>query len=83
LANHGIDKVHTTKSGIVVTPLVPGLQTAKLLDPNWISKMSFNHIRDTIQNAAIFGHKSDVHSTDPITPYVIGNEFGEGEKGKY
>lgn len=83
LANHGVDKIHATKSGIKITPLVPGLQTAKLLDPNWISKLSFNHIRDTIQNAAIFGHKSDTHSTDPIAPYVMGHEFGEGEGGKY
>jgi hypothetical protein len=83
LANHGVSDVHTTQAGVKVTPLVAGLQTAKLLDPNWISKLSFNHLRDTIQNAAVLGHRSDIHSTDPIAAYVMGNEFGEGDKGKY
>ncbi len=83
LASHGVKDVHTTQAGIKITPLVPGLQTSKLLDPNWISKLSFNHLRDTLQNAAVFGHKADIHSTDPIAPYVMGTEFGEGEKGKY
>ncbi len=83
LANHGVSDAHVSSAGIKITPLVPGLQTSKLLDPNWISKLSFNHLRDTIQNAAVLGHKSDVHSTDPIAPYIMGNEFGEGDKGKY
>lgn len=83
LALHGVEKVYITKSGVKIVPLVPGLQTAKLLDPNWISKLSFNHLRDTIQNAAVFGHSSKIHSSDPIASYVIGSEFGEGDKGGY
>lgn len=83
LANNGVKDVHVSEMGVKITPLVPGLQTSKLLDPNWISKLSFNHLRDTIQSAAVLGHKSDIHSTDPITPYIMGTEFGEGEKGRY
>ena len=83
LSNHGVEHVHTANSELKLTPIVAGLQTSKLLDPNWISKLSFNHLRDTIKNAAVYGSSSDVHSTDPIAPYVIGNEFGEGEEGKY
>jgi DNA-directed RNA polymerase subunit beta' len=83
LKNNGVKTVHVTNSGLRVTPIVPGLQTAKLLDPNWISKLSFSRLKDTLQNSAALAAESDLHSIDPITPYVIGNEFGEGEHGKY
>lgn len=83
LKQSGIKTVHVTHSGLRVTPIVPGLQTAKLLDPNWISKLSFSRLKDTLQNSAALSSESDLHSIDPITPYIIGNEFGEGENGRY
>ena len=83
LKENGVKTVKVTNSGLRVKPIVPGLQTAKLLDPNWVSKMSFSRLKDTLQNSAATGAESDTHSTDPITPYILGNEFGEGENGKY
>lgn len=79
----GITKVSYSDSGLIVTPIVPGLQKAKLLSKDWVSKLSFNRIRKTIQEASSMGESSDVHGTDPITPYVIGREFGQGENGEY
>jgi DNA-directed RNA polymerase subunit beta' len=79
----GVKSVHVTNSGLRVSPIVPGLQTAKLLDPNWVSKLSFSRLKDTLQHSAAVGAESDIHSTDPITPYVLGTEFGEGEGGRY
>ncbi len=83
LAKAGISSVKVSSSGLKVNPIVPGLKTAKLLDSNWVSKLSFNKLRDTLKDAAATGAESNIHSTDPITSYVIGNEFGEGENGKY
>lgn len=83
LKDRGIDTVHAAASRIKITPIVPGLETAKLLDKNWISRLSFNRLKDTIREAAALSQDSDMHSTDPIAPYIIGNEFGEGENGKY
>lgn len=83
LANAGVSTVKTSASGLRVTPIVPGLKTAKLLDSNWISKLSFSRLRDTLKDAAATGSESTTHSTDPIAPYVLGTEFGEGEHGKY
>lgn len=83
LKDSGIKTVSITNSGLRVTPIVPGLQTAKLLDPNWVSKLSFSRLKDTLQQSAAIGAESSLHSTDPITPYIIGREFGEGEHGKY
>lgn len=83
LASRGIDKVHVSTSGLKVTPMVPGLQSAKLLDPNWLSKLAFNKIRQTIQESAAVGASSEIHGTDPITPYVLGRNFGQGNPGEY
>lgn len=83
LASSGIDKVHITTSGLKITPLVPGLQTVKLLDKNWVSKLSASKLEATLKDAASFGSESPVHDTDPISSYILGTEFGEGEHGKY
>lgn len=83
LAMRGIGSVKVSNSGLKVTPLVPGLQSAKLLDPNWLSKLAFNKIRQTIQESAAVGASSKIHDTDPITPYVLGRDFGQGSPGEY
>lgn len=79
----GVKSVYVTNSGLRVSPIVPGLQTAKLLDPNWVSKLSFSRLKDTLQNSAAIAAESDVHSIDPIAPFIMGSEFGEGVNGKY
>jgi DNA-directed RNA polymerase subunit beta' len=79
----GVTAVPISNTGLRVTPIVPGLQTAKLLDKNWISKLSFSRLRDSLQESAAVGSESEVHSTDPITSYTMGSEFGEGKEGKY
>lgn len=83
LKDLGITHVQVTHSGIRIKPIVPGLQTAKLLDKNWISKLSFSRLRDTLKESAATGAESQVHSTDPITGYMFGSEFGEGPNGRY
>lgn len=80
----GVDKIKVSKKGdLQVTPLVPGLKTAKSLDPNWVSKLTSSRLRNIITEAAATGEESPIHSTDPITSYVMGSEFGEGTQGRY
>lgn len=83
LKNAGIKDVHIAHDHISVKPIVPGLQTVKLLDDNWVSNLSFSRLAQTLQNAPALHLASSKHSTDPITPYILGHEFGEGDKGKY
>jgi DNA-directed RNA polymerase subunit beta' len=83
LVDQGITKIHVSSSGLRVSPIVPGLQTAKLLDKNWVSKLGFAKLKDTLTQAAALNEFSPIHSTDPITPYIMGTEFGEGAEGKY
>ena len=83
LKDQGIHSVYLVGNGLKVTPKVPGLQTAKMLDKNWVSKLSFSRLRDTLREGASVGATSAIHSTDPIASYMMGNEFGEGQNGKY
>lgn len=83
LAAGGIDEVRVSKSGLTFEPIVPGLKTAKLNDDNWISRLAFRQIGQTLKEAAAFGLKSPVSDTDPITPYIIGEGFGKGQNGQY
>ena len=83
LQEAGVKTVKVSPSGLVVKPIVPGLQTAKMLDPNWVSKLSFSKLRDSLRESAATFSSSDIHSTDPIASYVLGTEFGEGHEGKY
>jgi len=83
LRKAGVKTVQVTGSGLRVKPLVPGLESVKMLDPNWVSKLSFSRLRDSLKESAALGLHSDIHSTDPIASYTFGTEFGEGENGKY
>lgn len=83
LNKHGINEVHTTNSGLIVDPIVPGIKTAKLNDSNWISRLAFKRIGQTLREAAATGMESAATSTDPIAPYILGGAFGEGDHGKY
>lgn len=83
LKDDGIKSVPITNSGLKVKPIVPGLQSAKMLDRDWVSKLSFSRLRDTLRESASVGAESDIHSISPITSYVMGHEFGEGKDGKY
>jgi DNA-directed RNA polymerase subunit beta' len=83
LKSKNVENVYVAPTKLRISPIVPGLETAKLLDKNWISKLSFSRLKDTIANAAAYNESSAIHSTDPIAPYIMGTEFGEGEDGKY
>lgn len=83
LSEHGVTHVNVSDSGLVIKPLVPGLQSLKFMDKNWISRLSFNRLHNVIQEAASLHQTSAVHGTEPITAYMLGTEFGEGEKGRY
>lgn len=83
LNKHGVSEVHTSNSGLIVDPIVPGIKTVKLNDQNWISRLAFKRIGQTLREAAATGMESAATSTDPITPYILGTGFGEGDNGKY
>jgi DNA-directed RNA polymerase subunit beta' len=83
LAGQGVKNLWVSNSTLRTKPLVPGLQSLKGLDKNWVSKLSFNQLTKTITEAGALGQNSKIHSTDPVTGYMMGSEFGEGDGGRY
>lgn len=85
LNQHGVSQVLTSKSGLEIKPLIKGIGGSgiKLLDKNWLSRLAGQGLTDSIITAATFGETSEVHSTDPITAYVVGKDFGKGSNGRY
>ena len=83
LKSRGIDTVHTSKSNLSVKHLVPGLKSVKMLDENWVSRLAGKDLGKSLKTGVIMGQSSDIHSTDPITAYLMGSEFGTGKDGKY
>lgn len=83
LQHQGIKTVKISDSGLKTKPLVPGLQSLKLLDKNWVSRLSFNRLHHSLIDAAASNLSAPIHSTEPVTSYMMGAEFGEGENGKY
>lgn len=83
LKSKGVDKIKVSGSGLKVIPVVPGLESAKNYDSNWVSRLAFTRLKDTLTDSAAVGDESLVHSTDPIPSYIIGREFGQGEDGAY
>jgi hypothetical protein len=79
----GHKEVSVSDVHIKVKPLVKGLKTNKLQDPNWVSRLSYNNIRKVLRDAVEQGDRSPLHGYDPIMPYVSGKEFGEGPGAKY
>lgn len=83
LKDQGVEKVMVSSTGLTVNPIVPGLQTAKMLDRDWVSKLSFTRLRDTLKESSALNEESHLHGVDPITSYAFGHEFGEGKDGRY
>lgn len=83
LHQHGVESVHVSESGLDIEPIVRGVSTSKLMDPNFVSRLALNRIEESLIEAASKGEKAKIHSTDPITSYVLGREFGEGGSGAY
>ena len=87
------DKVQLTKvlaynkmnptNPITHEPELLGIDFSSKITDDWMAKMNTNRIQTVLQDAVASGGKSYTHSYNPVTPYVMGTEFGKGEKGKY
>jgi len=56
---------------------------APLLNPDWMARLSHRNLKVTLQQAAHFGEKSDLHGVHPVPAYIMGVDFGKGEQGRY
>lgn len=79
----GVDKVKVSKTNLSVKPLVPGLNSVKHLDENWISRLATGNQVRNLKESVVMGRESEISSTDPIAAYVMGGNFGDGKGGRY
>jgi DNA-directed RNA polymerase subunit beta' len=70
LKKAGITNVVVSTSGLKVAPIVPGLQTIKLADSNWVSNLSFTRLKDTIENAASTG-VNPLYIVLTLSPHIL------------
>lgn len=83
LQAHDVKAVFISKSDLGLKPIVPGLNSVKSLDENWVSKLAARDLGKTIKTGVAMGHSSEISSTDPVTAYIMGANFGEGKDGRY
>lgn len=65
------------------TPILRGAQQMALdQHEDWMARLNFQRLRDTILEGTAKGWRSNLHGTSPIPAYAHGAEFGKGTKTK-
>lgn len=64
---------------VKVSPVLMGIKTAPLANTeDWLAKLNHERIRDTVVEAALQGHVSDVSGYNPYSALAYNERFGEG-----
>ncbi len=67
---------------IQYTPYFKSIDTLALDNPDWLSKLTVNRIRETLKDGAALGAYSELHGIDPMPSYLTGLEFNKGVNPK-
>lgn len=65
------------KPEIKYTPYFKSIDTLAMDNPDWLSKLTVNRIRETLKDGAALGSASNLHGTDPMPAYLHGAEFNK------
>jgi len=65
------------KPSIEYKPFFKSLSVLPLHNEDWLSRLSTNRLRQTIQEASAMGMESDTKGTDPMSSYLYGLDFGQ------
>lgn len=64
-------------------PVLAGIQKAPLANTeDWLAKMNHERVRDTLIEAALQGHVSDISGYNPFSAMAMNERFGQGISGK-
>lgn len=62
-------------------PVLKGMEQAVLdTQEDWLARLNFRRLKETIMEGAAKGWKTNLHGTHPVPAYAYGAEFGEGTK---
>lgn len=66
---------------IEARPVLKGMAQGILdVQEDWLARLNFRRLKETIMEGAAKGWKTNLHSTNPVPAYAYGAEFGEGTK---
>jgi DNA-directed RNA polymerase subunit beta' len=65
------------KPQIEYKPFFKSISVLPLHSDDWLSRLTTNRLKQTIQEAASMGMESDVKGTDPMSAYLYGLDFGK------
>jgi hypothetical protein len=70
---------------IEATPILKGLAQGALdQQEDWMARLNFRRLKDTLMQGASKGWKTNLHGTNPVPAYAFGAEFGKGpDEGTY
>jgi DNA-directed RNA polymerase subunit beta' len=71
------------RSPIKVTPVLRGVETLALdRTTDWLARMQYRNLRETLTSASNEGWSSDIHGVHPVPGIVFSKEFGKAVEGK-
>lgn len=69
---------------VMHTPVLKGIDVMPLeVQEDWMAKMNYNKLRQTVIEAAATGGYSDLHGVNPIPGMAYGAEFGMTSKDRF
>lgn len=77
-----IDALNKDGAKIKATPVFSGLNQAPLHDEDFIARLNFRHLKETLVEAPAQAWSSELHGTNPIPGLVYGAEFGTKKASK-
>lgn len=72
LAEAGYATIAVKSDPPEVEPVVKGLEGLALMKTDWLERMTFRHLKSTIQEAAIRGWTSNLKGYSPLPAYIYG-----------
>lgn len=76
-------KIEVYKKPAVIKPYMLSTERAALHKDDFVSAMGYRNIKQVLEGAVSEMSSTPLHSYNPITSYVHGAEFGQGEDGKF
>lgn len=68
---------------IIASPIIRSAeQVARDQHEDWMARLNYQRLRNTILEGAARNWKSDIHGPNPVPAYAYGAEFGKGTKAK-
>ena len=77
------NKENQGKESVKLTPVLKGLNVIPFTGTeDWMARMNFQRLKETLQEGAMRGWRSSIHSTHPTAGLAYATEFGKPSKDK-